>query len=107
MKKSTVQKIAAYIQNVPELAAEYEEIAAELEKSEAKAAANRSAYEAAEKVVMAHLTNTPQTVAELYEACKDELPEGFTKSKVSYGLTHMWTNGVVKTEGKVNEYKKA
>ena len=37
MKKNTMTTIAAYIKNVPELANEYAELAAELAKNEVKA----------------------------------------------------------------------
>lgn len=107
MKKATMEKIAQYIKSVPELAVESAELAAELAKNEAKANANRAKYDAAEAVVMAHLTNTPKTVADLYNECKAELPADFTPSQLSYGLTRKWTEGFVVIKGKVNEYKKA
>jgi len=50
------------------------------------------------------LADKPMTVAEIFEGCKDELPEGFTKARVQYGLTHQWAEEVIKTEGKVNSY---
>lgn len=107
MKKATMQTIANYIKSVPELANEYAEVAAELAKNDAKAQANRDMYNAAEKVVMAHLTSTPKTVADLYTECAAELPKDFSPSKLSYGLTRKWTGGFVVIKGKVNEYKKA
>lgn len=107
MKKNTMIAVANYIKNVPELANEYAEIAAELAKGEAKAQANRELYATAHDVVMAHLTNKPQTVADLFTACEAELPEGFSKSKMQYALGNYWAEEVVKTQGKVNEYTKA
>jgi hypothetical protein len=47
------------------------------------------------------------TAAELYEAVEDKLPEGFTKAKVQYALSHYWEADVVKHEGKVNSYTRA
>ena len=47
------------------------------------------------------------TVSEIYESCKDELPEGFSKNKIAYALRTYWADEVVKTEGKVNTYAKA
>jgi hypothetical protein len=38
---------------------------------------------------------------------EDEAPEGFTKSKLSYALTHQWKDEVTKVDGKVNAYTKA
>ena len=99
--------IANYIKNVPELAAEYAELQAELDKNAEKAQANRDLYAAAHDVVMATLSDKPMTVAELWEAMKDKAPEGMTKSKVQYALRELWAAEVVKIEGKVNEYKRA
>ena len=99
--------IANYIKNVPELAAEYAELQAELDKNEAKAQTNRELYAAAHDVVVATLSDKPMTMAELWEAVKDNVPEGMTKSKVQYALRELWAAEVVKIEGKVNEYKRA
>ena len=107
MKKTTMTTIAAYIKNVPELAAEYAELQAELDKNAEKAQANRDLYAAAHDVVMATLSDKPMTMAELWEAMKDNVPEGMTKSKVQYALRELWAAEVVKIEGKVNEYKRA
>lgn len=107
MKKNTMTTIANYIKNVPELAAEYAELQAELDKNAEKAQANRDLYAAAHDVVIGALTDKPVTLAELWEAVKDTVPEGMTKSKVQYGLRELWAAEVVKIEGKVNEYKRA
>lgn len=107
MKKNTMTAIANYIKNVPELANEYAELKAELDKNAEKAQANRDLYAAAHDVVMATLSDKPMTVAELWEAMKDKAPEGMTKSKVQYALRELWAAEVVKIEGKVNEYKRA
>lgn len=107
MKKTTMTTIAAYIKNVPELTAEYAELQAELDKNAEKAQANRDLYAATHDVVMATLSDKPMTMAELWEAMKDNVPEGMTKSKVQYALRELWATEVVKIEGKVNEYKRA
>lgn len=99
--------IANYIKNVPELAAEYAELKAELDKNAEKAQANRELYTTAHDAVIGALTDKPVTLAELWEAVKDTVPEGMTKSKVQYALRELWTAEVVKIEGKVNEYKRA
>ena len=99
--------IANYIKNVPELAAEYAELQAELDKNAEKAQANRNLYAAAHEVVIGALTDKPVTLAELWEAVKSTVPEGMTKSKVQYALRELWAAEVVKIEGKVNEYKRA
>lgn len=107
MKKNSLTAIANYIKNVPELAAEYAELQAELDKNAEKAKANRDMYAAAHDVVIGALTDKPVTLAELWEVVKDIVPEGMTKSKVQYGLRELWAAEVVKIEGKVNEYKRA
>lgn len=83
------------------------ELSKELHRGEAERAAKAALYEVAKDVVVSTLTDTPMTLADLYEACKGELPHGFTKNQISYGLTHYWDKDVVKVEGKVNSYKRA
>ena len=107
MKKNSLTAIANYIKNIPELAAEYAELQAELDKNAEKAKANRDMYAAAHDVVIGALSNKPVTLAELWETVKDTVPEGMTKSKVQYALRELWAAEVIKIEGKVNEYKRA
>lgn len=91
-----MQNIANYIANVPELSEEYTELLSELNRNAAKAQANRALYDAAREVALATLAQAPDgcTATELYESCADELPEGFTKSKLQYALTHYWNDAV-------------
>ena len=113
MKKNTMQTLVAFLATQTELPADVaiaaDEMRAELAKNEAKAQANREAYSAAHDVVMAHVTNTPQTVAEIFTACETELPDGFSKSKVQYALLNYWADEVVKIENPkgANEYRLA
>lgn len=109
MKKTTLKSLVSYlngeaITNLDEIKAELE---AELAKNAGKAEANRKLYEEAREIVLSELGDTPATAGELYEAVADKLPEGFTKAKVQYALTHYWEAYVVKHEGKVNTYTKA
>lgn len=85
------------------------EIEKELHRGDAVKAEKAAVYEAAKPVVFAvfEQTDSALTVAEIWEAIEDEVPAGFTKSKLSYGLTHNWANEVVKVDGKVNAYRKA
>ena len=73
--------------------------------AEAKAK-KASEYDAAKEAVFntLRLAGKPATVAEIFEDCESNLPEGFTKARVQYGLTHQWAEEVIKTEGKVNSY---
>ena len=108
MKKTTMNAIANYIKNVPELATEYAELCAEMNKGAEKAAANRELYANAHDAVLANITSEPKTIAEIWEACADVMPEGFTKNKVQYALLHYWNDEVAKdTDGKVNTYRLA
>ena len=78
---------------------------AELAKEEQRKADKTSAYDTAWEAVRELLSksNKPLSAAEITEQA--ELPEGFGKGKVVYGLGHDWADRVVKIEGKVNEYK--
>jgi len=97
MKKSTLIALTNYFESidVPSTIADaVNELMTERAKGEAKADANRAVYASAHDAVMAVISDTPQTVAEIYEACKDELPGGFSKNKVQYGLLNMWSDEV-------------
>lgn len=78
----------------------------ELNRGAEAKAKKASEYDTAKEVVFATLRSAgkPVTVAEIFEDCEGNLPEGFTKARVQYGLTHQWADEVVKTEGKVNSY---
>jgi len=109
MKKNTMNTILSLISTIdtPEAEAVRAELTAELNKGAEKAEANRKLYEQAKEIVLSELGEIPVTVAELYEAVEDKLPEGFTKAKVQYALGHYWESEVVKHEGKVNSYTRA
>ena len=103
MRKSTMQSLVSYlngntIDNLDEIKAELE---AELNRNAAKAEANRGLYAMAHDAVIESLrTNgVPMTVREIVEDAG--LPDGFTASKVQYGLLHYWADEVEKhTNGK-------
>ena len=108
MKKSTMMSLVSYLNgetmiNLDEIKAE---LIAELNRGAEKAQANRDLYAVAHDVVIAGLRDAlaPVTIGELYESIKDSLPEGFAKGKVQYAVTRLWTDEIVKTEGKVNTY---
>lgn len=113
MKKATLKNLVSYFaqQNFlpSDVADAVDEMKAELTKGEAKAQANRDLYASAHDAVMNAITNEPQTIAEIYEACKDELPEGFSKSKVQYAILNYWNAEVSKVENAkgANQYRKA
>ena len=86
------------------------EIMAELEKELNRGAAEREAkaaeYEAAWPAVAEGLRviGNPVGVTDLFGEIEKALPSGFTKGRLTYGLTHQWADRVVKTEGKINLY---
>jgi hypothetical protein len=110
MKKVSLTAIREFLdksgfeEEHPEIMAELD---AELNRGAEKAQANRELYDAAKEVVMSELGETPVTIGELYDALADKLPEGFSKSKLQYGVTRLWTADIARIEGKVNTYRKA
>ena len=106
MKKATMQTILSLINTIesPEADAVREELTAELNKDAERKAQNADLYESAKGIVMEELSETPVTIGELYEALKENLPEGFTKGKLQYAVTRLWTSEIRKIEGKVNTY---
>ena len=107
MKKATLSTIYNALKSIdfdPEVLAEVEK---ELNRGEAEKVKNAEAYEAMHDVIVGSLSNVPVTCGELYESIKDELPEGATKGKVQYALTHLWGDEIVKIVGKPNTYRKA
>ena len=109
MKKATMNTILTLIANDTSADAELvrQELTAELNKGAELKAQNDALYESAKAVVMSELGETPCTIGELYDAVADELPEGFTKGKLQYAVTRLWTADIVRIEGKVNTYRKA
>lgn len=81
-----------------------DELTAELNRGAEKAQANRDLYASAKDTILGALSDTPVTVAELYDEIKSALPEGFTKSKVQYALTHYWKAEVTRTLSNPNTY---
>jgi hypothetical protein len=110
MKNATLNAIYTALTNYNYDNAEVmDELNREIHRGDAVKVAKAAIYEAAKPIVFAQfgLTEAPLTVAELWEAIEGEVPEDFTKSKLSYALTHQWAGEVVKVEGKVNAYRKA
>ena len=108
MKKATMNAILSLIANIDtdEAKEVRDAVTAELNKGEAKAQANRDLYAEAHDVVvnaMVGLTD-PVTIGELYDEIANELPDGFSKGKLQYAVTRLWSDEFVKTEGKVNTY---
>lgn len=111
MKKNTYVAIANILTAIDfeDKDAIMEELNTEINRGATERAKKASEYDAAWTTVCEVLSGTtaPLTVAEIFEECKNDLPEGFTKGRVQYGLTHDWANAVVKIEGKPNTYRLA
>ena len=108
MKKATMNSILSLIATIdtPEADEVRAELTAELAKGAEKAQANRDLYASAHNVVINALASAsaPVTMSELWEAVDGDLPDGMTKGKVQYAVTRLWSDEIVKTEGKVNTY---
>jgi hypothetical protein len=106
MKKATMQTILSLINTIesPEADAVREELTAELNKDAERKAQNADLYESAKGIVLKELGETPVTISELYDALKAKLPEGFTKGKLQYAMTRLWTSEIRNIKGKVNTY---
>ena len=111
MKKSTYEAIYTALSSVEFESKEaiMAELYKEIHKGEEAKAAKVAQYEMAKPIVLEGLrvAGVPVTVAELYEKIKGELPEGFTKAQVQYGITHYWTAEITKHEGKTMSYSLA
>ena len=83
------------------------ELNAEVNRGAEAKAQKWAEYDAVKPVVLDALSDTPVTIAELYDAVRDELPDGFTRGKLQYAVTKLWVDEIVKIDGKPNTYKKA
>lgn len=113
MRKVSLQSLVSFIDSMDaqgsatqEIKDIRDEIVAELSKGAEKAQANRDLYASAHDVVINALASAtaPVTMSELWDAVDGDLPDGMTKGKVQYAVTRLWSDEIVKTEGKVNAY---
>lgn len=72
----------------------FAEVATEWNKNRAKSEANAKAYAAAKDPVFAVLSDSPQTVKEIFAAAKEELPETSTPNKIQWALLNLWNDEV-------------
>lgn len=101
MKKNTISALYTYFvknDTTIDLSAVVEDIRAEYEKSAAKATAKMDTYEQAKPIVLSAIADAPLTVKDIFAACEGNLPDGFTTSKIQYGLLHYWADEVVKID---------
>jgi hypothetical protein len=108
MKKATYETIYTALTNFGfDNQDVLDELSKEIHKGDAQKAKNAEAYDALHDIVIGALSDAPVTCGELWEAIEGEVPEGVTKGKVQYALTHLWQDEIVKIEGKPNTYRKA
>ena len=109
MKKAIMNTILTLIATIdtPEADEVRAELNAELNRGAEQKAQNAALYEAVKPIVMEELGDATCTVGELWEAVEGKVPAGFTKGKLQYAVTRLWTTEIVKIEGKVNTYRKA
>ena len=108
MRKNTMEKLVAYLNSVdstdPEFLSMRDEIVGSFAKDAEKARENRELYDSAHDVVINFLKErgTPVTLADIMEGA--ELPEGFTRGKLSYALRNYWNDITTNPNGRVNTY---
>ena len=108
MKKTTFEAIKTALTNFGFDNAEImDELTAEINKGEEQKAKNAAVYASFHDIVMDTLSDTPVTLAELWESIEDEVTAGVTKGKVQYAITRLWKDEVKKIEGNPNGYVKA
>lgn len=111
MKKSTYETIYTALSSVEFESKEtiMAELYKEIHKGEEAKAMKFAQYETMKPIVLEGLrvADVPVTIAELYEEIKSKLPIDFTKAKVQYGITHYWTDAIIKHEGKTMSYSLA
>lgn len=112
MTKNTMMDLVAMLNGAEMSADRIAEMKGELEKelnrNAEKAQANRELYAEAHDIVMNGFErfNMPVTIAELFANVADELPKGFSRSKLQYAMTKVWVDELVVTPGKPNTYQK-
>lgn len=107
MKKSTMELVLDLVDGMDDENANTvrDEITTELNRGKEKAAANRKTYEDTHDAIVGALGSTPVSVQELYDEIKEDLPTGFSRSKVQYALNHFWEDEVgIDRSGKSNLY---
>ena len=83
------------------------ELNAEINRGADAKAQKWAEYDAVKSIVLDALSDTPVTIAELYDAVRDALPEGFSKGKIQYAVTRLWSDEITKVEGNPNTYARA
>lgn len=111
MKKNTYVAIVSLLADMDfeNKEAIMDELYTEINRGAVEKARKADEYQGAWTAVRDVLESTtaPLTANEIFESAQKNLPEGFTRGRVQYGLTHTWKDAVVKIEGKPNTYRLA
>lgn len=100
MKKNTYTTIANVLANIDFANKEQvmEELYAEInrgaEEKEAKNAEYAKAWTVVEEAMRTIGTNA--TIADIFSEVEKDLPQGFSKGRLQYGMTHQWVDKVEK-----------
>lgn len=106
MKKDTLISLYNYfVEKTGDLdPAVVNDICAEYNKIITKANEKINEYELAKPFVFSAIADAPLTAKEIFCACEDNLPEGFTANKIQYGLLHYWVDEIIKIDNGRNPY---
>ena len=106
MKKSVLESIRNYLNGdeTVDLSIVRDEVNAEWERLNAKANANRSAYDDAKVVAFDILCDQPMTVKEIFAKGEGLWPQGFTAAKVQYAFLHYWNDEIDKHDNGKSAY---
>lgn len=101
MKKNTLTALYNYLvkhDDSVDLSLLVEDVRDEYERMDAKRKVNQDMYSCAKDSVFRVLSESsrPMTVKEIFSACGDTLPEGFTSAKIQYAVLHYWNDELVK-----------
>lgn len=107
MKKNTLVAIRSALANTEIDPSILDELDKEIARGADAKAKNMEVYDSFHDILMENLSDVPATCGEIFDAIDGQLPEGVTKGKVQYALTHLWQDEIVKIEGKPNTYRKA
>ena len=104
MKKIDKQNLVAYLRGDTsvDITNALQALEEELEKDKKAKSAKAQGYSELWDIIYRHMDEAPKTVNDIYESCKDELPEGITKNKIQYGLNNYWTDVVVRVKENPN-----
>ena len=108
MKKSVFQQIVNLVNGLPveDMESLRDAVNTEWQSLSDKRTMKNAEYETAKPIVFNTIAQatSPITISEIYEGCRDSLPEGFTRGKIQYAMRELWKDEIVRHDGKVGTY---